>query len=63
MSNQSKQILDMLRTGERTNLELASVTPRYGARVYDLRKAGHTINVTKINESLFTYALVGADKA
>lgn len=44
------RILALLREGTVTNGELATITPRYGARILDLRKAGHEIETVFENK-------------
>ena len=43
LTGQTAQIYRMLREGPKTNAQLAAVTARYGARLYDLRKAGVSV--------------------
>lgn len=43
LSNQCRQILTALQAGDRSNRELAGITHRFSARIYDLRKHGYTI--------------------
>ena len=43
LSRQCREVLDMLRIRPRTNAELAAITHRFGARIWDLRKAGYGI--------------------
>lgn len=51
------RVLDRLRQGPATNLELASITPRYGARVYDARQLGHRIHVHHLDGGRVLYTL------
>lgn len=51
------RILAALRTGPRTNLQLAEITPRYGARIYDLRRLGHDIATANGDGAVTTYTL------
>lgn len=43
LTGQSRAILAMLRQRPRTGAELATVTHRFGGRLYDLRRAGCAI--------------------
>lgn len=51
-------VLDALRGGPKTNAELAEITPRYGARIYDLRKLGVRIRTDRPRvDGIVTYTL------
>lgn len=54
------RILEMLREGPKTNVEMATVTPRYGARIHDLRKAGYQIVKARVpgGHGVFQYRLI-----
>jgi hypothetical protein len=43
LGRQSLAVLDRLREGLASNIDLARITHRFGGRLYDLRKAGCTI--------------------
>jgi hypothetical protein len=45
LSRQSLAILDRLRKGPATNTELAGITHRFGARKFDLVKAGYDVRI------------------
>lgn len=47
VTGQAARILEMLRERPRTNMELAAITPRYGARIFDIRKAGYRIETVE----------------
>jgi len=47
ISKQSRAILARLQSGEVTNIELAAIAIRYSARIHELRKAGHRIELVK----------------
>ncbi len=47
---QARKILDMLREKPRTNVELNAVAYRYSARLHELRKCGHYILTTALND-------------
>jgi len=55
-----ERILRRLRRGPVSNLELARITLRYGARIYDLRRQGYVIETEARGESGITlYVLKG----
>lgn len=43
LSRQCRQILEMLKSADRSNRELAAVSHRFSARIYELRKHGYII--------------------
>lgn len=51
------RIYDRLLAGPATNLELAEVTPRYGARIYDLRELGCVIHSETFLDGTSRYVL------
>lgn len=53
LSRQSAAVLSLLKSGPartRTNAELAAITPRYGARLHDLRRSGYQIRTTELRD-------------
>ena len=54
---QAAKILARLQQGSATNIELNKTCFRYSARIHELRKAGHRIARTKVEEGIFSYAL------
>ena len=57
---QTARILKVLKTnGQATNHELSRITPRYGARLHDLRREGHELLAERIKEGLFRYTYKG----
>ena len=54
----STQILHELHKGPKTNRQLSYITLRYGARIADLRAAGHNIETTKLASRLYLYEIV-----
>ena len=56
------KIRERLMAGEATNVELARITPRYGARIYDLRKQGFDIETVSQNKAtgVTVYRMRGA---
>jgi hypothetical protein len=58
LSRQCAAILERLRRGPATNVELVRIALNHTARISDLRKHGHDIRVTKRNaEGVFWYGL------
>lgn len=62
LTRQSQQVLDALRAAPArtcTNMELAKITPRFGARIHDCRKAGYRIEILSRDHAsgLVWYAL------
>jgi hypothetical protein len=45
LSSQSQRILELLRTGDRSNDELAAIARKYTSRISDIRKAGYEITI------------------
>lgn len=64
LSRQSQQILALLRQGQKTNGDLARVTARFGARIFDLRAAGHRIEIVSRDRKtgVVVYALKQGDQ-
>lgn len=58
LSRQCETILAMLRERPRTNVELNAVCFRYGARLFELRKAGHRIKSTRLHEGVWRFELL-----
>lgn len=59
--NQATKILNLLKQrGEAgaTNIELNSIAFRYGARIADLRQAGHQIQSIKLKGSKWKFVLI-----
>lgn len=61
VSKQALKVLEMLRSGPKTNRELLDVAIRYGSRIHDLRKAGYDIKIVADDSQtgLTTYQLMG----
>lgn len=58
-SAQALKILELLRQGPQTNVELADkVSHRFGGRLHDLRAMGFEIDKERGKGGLFTYRLV-----
>jgi len=62
-SRQRERILELLleRGSEGvTNVELNEVCFRYGARIWELRRAGHNIHTANLGEGLFRFTLISS---
>lgn len=46
-----------LSSGPKTNIELAEITPRYGARIYDLRKLGYAVETKRLHGGVVEYRI------
>lgn len=59
LSRQCRAILDRLKAGPATNADLVTIAQRFGARIHDLRAAGHTIEITHRDHEtgITTYSL------
>jgi hypothetical protein len=53
-------ILERLRLGPATGGDLAAICSRYGARIHDLREAGHVINKERAGRMSWRYSLEAA---
>ena len=54
------RILDLLRAnGEATNAELNGICYRYGARIKEMREAGHIIVTSRQNDTCYRYIYMG----
>lgn len=51
------RILERLRVGPVLNTELNRICFRYSARIYELRKLGHVIEVEKLADGVTRYTL------
>lgn len=51
-------VLDALRSGPKTNIQLNAVCYRYGARIHELRRDGlHIITKDYVSPGIFVYTL------
>jgi hypothetical protein len=58
LSHARQRVLEALREGPRTNVELNKLCFRYGARIYELRhRFGHVITKDRNGPGLYTYTL------
>jgi hypothetical protein len=64
-SSKAAQILKALSTGPKTNRELNEIAFRYSARIHELRKAGHNIQIISEyrDTGLVVYALMPSEVA
>jgi len=53
------RILDALRTGPKTNLELIHLCQRISGRVFDLRRRGYQITTEPLEPGIYRYTLIG----
>jgi len=58
LSGQCQRILELLRRGPCTNVELAEVSLKYSGRISDLRKRGYRIEPTNLGGGLWRYELL-----
>lgn len=61
VSGQNLEVYEALKSrGTLSNMDLAQITPRYGARIHDLRRAGVRIVTTPLHDGsgVVTYRLV-----
>lgn len=54
-----QKVLDRLRRGPATNAELNEICFRYGARIWEMKKNGITIDKKHVGESVYIYILKG----
>jgi len=59
VSGQTARIVDLLRRGPATNVELAAVSLKYTSRVSDARAAGYTIECERVRDGVTRYTLTG----
>jgi hypothetical protein len=50
-------VLDRLRRGPAHSYELVAITHRFGARIEELRKAGHAIDAERVGGGVWRYTL------
>lgn len=58
LAAQTQAIVDRLRSGAATNVELAAISLKYTSRISDARAAGYTIECTRLDGGLTEYRLV-----
>jgi hypothetical protein len=54
-----ERVLARLQQGEATNLELAAICLRFGARILELRRAGYPITAEPAGRGVWLYRLTG----
>jgi hypothetical protein len=57
LSGQNAAILERLKQGPATNVELAGISLKYTSRISDLRAAGYRVTCRRGNDGVNTYAL------
>lgn len=58
LTTQAHAIADRLRSGPATNLDLGMISQRFGARLYDLRKAGFLWKRARLAKGVHRYEMV-----
>jgi hypothetical protein len=58
LSRQHSLILDALRMGPKTNVELSRIGMRFGGRLKELRDAGYEFTKRHIEGGVFEYTLI-----
>ena len=58
LSRQCSAVLECLKYGPVTNVELNRICFRYGARIHELRKLGYDIRKKQIQKSVYRYWLI-----
>ena len=59
LEGQNGAILARLKSGIATNVELASISLKYTARISDIRAAGYEIDARRVKGGLWEYRLAG----
>lgn len=57
LRGQNLAILERLRLGPATNVELAAISLKYTARISDIRSAGYSIEAKRVEGGIFEYWL------
>lgn len=57
---QAAKILERLERGPALNTELILIGDRFGARIHDLRDAGHEIQTAYVSPGVYRYSLLRA---
>lgn len=57
VTGQNAQVLERLRQGPATNVELSGISLRYSARMFDLREAGYLITGQRLAGGIHLYTL------
>lgn len=61
LTGQNAAILDRLRQGPATNVELAAISLKYTSRLSDLRAAGYAVSCHRGEGGVNTYRLTSTD--
>ena len=59
LSTQHHTILTRLREGPATNVELGQICQRFGARLNELKRAGHPWRKRFVTAGVYEYSLIG----
>lgn len=59
LAAQCRAILERLKAGPATNVDLDRIAQRFGARLYDLKKAGHIWTKKRVRPGVWLYTLKG----
>ena len=55
VTGQSAAVLERLRLGPATNIELGRICMRYSARVHDLKRAGYRIRSQRVEGAVWSF--------
>ncbi len=61
LSAHHRLILERLAQGPATNLELGAICQRFGARLHELKRAGHPWLKRPVKAGVYEYRLIRAD--
>ena len=59
LSDQHTAILKALTDGPKTNLQLGMICQRFGARLHELKRAGHPWLRERVDKGVYEYRLLG----
>ena len=59
LDDAKSRILTRLRAGPATNVELNAICFRYGARIFELKRAGYAIEKALVEKGVWVYTLRG----
>lgn len=51
LTRQATRVLELLREGPKTNMELVPITMRFGARIFEMRRRGFVIDTDVIDRA------------
>lgn len=55
LSPQQSRVLNRLRKGPATSVDLNAICLRYGGRIYELRRKGYSIGVKRLGQGVWQY--------